>query len=174
MTNYEPITPEELTEEEKQEMHTTILENENDMIRGLLDAANDVDALTREIAIVRNGRTFFKFSVHPLTEDELNQIRKKYTKYAKNKRQGIKVAEEIDNAKYRASIIYNSTIPSDREKLWSNKQVWNQLERTGKFIINELDVIAAVLLPGEVDQIMDVIDDLNGFNGDELRSTAKN
>jgi len=38
-----------------------------------------------------------------------------------------------------------------------------------------LDVIDAVLLPGEKDRIMDIIDDVNGFNNEELKAeTAKN
>ena len=45
----------------------------------------------------------------------------------------------------------------------------------GICIINALDVIDAVLLPGEKDRIMDIIDDVNGFNNEELKAeTAKN
>lgn len=42
-------------------------------------------------------------------------------------------------------------------------------------IINALDVIDAVLLPGEKDRIMEIIDDVNGFNNEEVKAeTAKN
>ena len=46
-------------------------------------------------------------------------------------------------------MIYNATIAEDQEKLWDNKQVQEALRRRGKHIINALDVIDAVLLPGE-------------------------
>lgn len=63
----------------------------------------------------------------------------------------------------------------DKAKLWDNPAVKKGLEAKGICIINALDVIDAVLLPGEKDRIMDIIDDVNGFNNEELKAeTAKN
>lgn len=105
----------------------------------------------------------------------LKDIRKKYTKYTKNRRQGIRVADELDMPKYRASVIYNSTTEEDKAKLWDNPAVKKGLEAKGICIINALDVIDAVLLPGEKDRIMEIIDDVNGFNNEEVKAeTAKN
>ena len=105
----------------------------------------------------------------------LKDIRKKYTKYTKNRRQGIRVADELDMPKYRASVIYNSTTEEDKAKLWDNPDVKKGLEAKGICIINALDVIDAVLLPGEKDRIMEIIDDVNGFNNEEVKAeTAKN
>ena len=74
-----------------------------------------------------------------------------------------------------ASIIYNSTVEEDQAKLWDNPKVKKGLEAQGKTIINALDVIEAVLLPGEKDRIMDIIDDINGYNSEEVQTeTAKN
>lgn len=93
----------------------------------------------------------------------------------KNRRQGIRVADELDMPKYRASLIYNSTTEEDKAKLWDNPAVKKGLDAKGICIINALDVIDAVLLPGEKDRIMDIIDDVNGFNNEELKAeTAKN
>ena len=122
------------------------------------NAAND----TKKIEIIRNERKYFSFSIHSLTDEMLKDIRKKYTKYTKNRRQGIRVADELDMPKYRASVIYNSTTEEDKAKLWDNPAVKKGLEAKGICIINALDVIDAVLLPGEKDRIMEIIDDVNG------------
>ena len=104
----------ELTEEEKRE---TILANEDDYLEGLLAAADDAANDTKKIDIIRNERRYFSFSIHSLTDEMLKDIRKKYTKYTKNRRQGIRVADELDMPKYRASLIYNSTTEEDKAKL---------------------------------------------------------
>ena len=85
------------------------------------------------------------------------------------------MAGELDAAKYRSSVIYNSTVEEDKEKLWDNKKIWEGLRAQGKPIVNALDVIEAVLLPGEKDKIMEMIDELNGYDNEDLKiQTAKN
>ena len=171
MANKDFMDP-ELTEEEKRE---TILANEDDYLEGLLAAADNAANDTKKIEIIRNERKSFSFCIHSLTDEMLKDIRKKYTKYTKNRRQGIRVADELDMPKYRASVIYNSTTEEDKAKLWDNPDVKKGLEAKGICIINALDVIDAVLLPGEKDRIMEIIDDVNGFNNEEVKAeTAKN
>ena len=145
-----------------------------------MDAAENAEEETKKIEIVRNGKLYFVFSIHALADETLYEIRKKYTKYAKNKRTGTKVAEGVDNAKLRSSMIYNATIAEDQEKLWNNKQVQEAitsraLRRRGKHIINALDVIDAVLLPGEKENVLAVLDELSGYDTEETKvETAKN
>ena len=163
------------TEFEEKETREMIVERKEDFLEGLLEAAEDVDEETLQIDIIRNEKHYFSFSVHPLSEERLNAIRKKYTKYEKSRRAGIKVAGELDTAKYRSSVIYNSTVEEDKEKLWDNKKIWEGLRAQGKTIVNALDVIEAVLLPGEKDKIMEMIDELNGYDNENLKiQTAKN
>ena len=162
----------DMTEEQKEDLRNDILEHEDDYIAGLLDAAAYTEDEVKIIEIRRKGRLFFKFSIHPISEETLNEIRKKYTKYAKNRRQGIKIAEELDTPKYRASIIYNSTVDSDKAKLWDNPKVKKGLEQKGRLIVNALDVIEATLLPGEKDRIMDIIDEINGYNSEDVQTEA--
>ena len=169
------LNMENMTEEQKEEARKEMLNYEDDYLAGLLAAASYTEEEVKTIEIRRQNRLFFKFRIHPISEEEINDIRKKYTKYAKNRRQGIKVAEELDTPKYRASLIYNSTVEADQEKLWDNPKVKKGLEAQGKTIINALDVIEAVLLPGEKDRIMDVIDEINGYNSEEVQTEiAKN
>lgn len=151
MANKDFMDP-ELTEEEKEDM---IIKNEEDYLEGLLAAADDAANDIKKIDIIRNERKYFSFRIHSLSDEMLKDIRKKYTKYTKNRRQGIRVADELDLPKYRASLIYNSTTEEDQAKLWDNPAVKKGLEAKGICIINALDVIDAVLLPGEKDRIMD-------------------
>ena len=104
----------------------------------------------------------------------MQEIRKKYTRYEKNRKNGMIVSEELDVAKFRSSVIYNSTVEADKEKIWDNKQLWEGLRRQGKNIVNALDVIEAVLLQGEKERIMKALDQLCGYDEDALIETAKN
>ena len=166
----------DMTEAESDELLAAdMAANETDYLAGLLDAAEDADEETKEIVIVRNGKTYFSFSIHALPDETLYDIRKKYTKYVKNKRTGTKVAEGMDTARLRSSMIYHATITADQEKLWDNKQVHRALSQRGKHIINALDVIDAVLLPGEKENVLSVLDELSGYDSEEAKvETAKN
>ena len=166
----------DMTEAEADEaLKADMAANEVDYMAGLLNAEEDAEDLTKKIEIVSNGKTYFAFSIHSLPDETLYEIRKKYTKYVKNKRTGTKVAEGVDNAKLRSSMIYNATIAEDQEKLWDNKQVQEALRRRGKHIINALDVIDAVLLPGEKENVLTVLDELSGYDTEEAKvETAKN
>ncbi len=162
----------EMTTEEEQEFYR---DNEQSFLDSLLAAADYVTDEVKEIEIIRNKKTAFTFHVHTLSEEDVTGLRKKCTKYAKNKRNGVKVAEEIDTARYRSALIYHSTTEEDQKKIWDNKKLWKALEDKGRIIINGLDVINAMLLPGEKDRIIDALDDLNGYNSDvSEEETAKN
>ena len=53
-----------------------------------------------------------------------------------------------------------------------SKRAWKQKASVLSMLY---DVIDAVLLPGEKDRIMEIIDDVNGFNNEEVKAeTAKN
>jgi len=164
-----------LTEQEADEKKQVIRENEPDLLTALLDAA-DITEEAQQIDIIRGEKTLFSFKVHPLTEEQLGDIRKKYTKIEKNRRSGLRVPGELDTAKYRASLIYNSTVDEDKTKIWDNRKLWRGLESKGKVILNALDVIDAILLPGEKDRVLDIIDQINGYGSEDikLQEAAKN
>lgn len=171
----EIIADEENTEGISEEMKEELLNNEQDYLQGLLEAADFVEEETKTLQIVRHGKTLFSFRIRPLTDEETHDIRKKYTKYERNKRTGMKMATGMDQTKFRSSLIYNSTIEEDKERLWNNKEAQNALKRKGKHIINALDVIDSVLLPGEKDMILNEIDEISGYEKEEaLVETAKN
>lgn len=158
------VVEKEFTEEETKQH---VLQNENSLLEGLLAAADYAANETMTFDITRKGVKYFSFTVHPLSEETMFKIRKKYTKYIKNKRAGIKVAEEVDTAMFRCSVIYNSTIEHDKERIWDNKTLWEGLRKKGFVIVNALDVIEAVLLPGEKEMIMENLDKLGGYTSDD-------
>jgi len=169
--NEENIEEVELTEEETQ---TALKAKEDDFISGLLQAAEDGMTDFREFKVIRGGKFYFSFRLHGLTEQESKDCRNKYTKYVKNRALGTKFADEVDTVKYHSSLIYHATADEDRRRLWDNRMVWKGLEQQGKPIINALDVIENTLLAGEKDRAIDVINDLSGFNSDDIEQVQAN
>lgn len=152
---------------DEEETKQQLLERETDLLEGLLAAADYAMNEELTLDISRNGKTYFSFTVHPLSEDEIMQIRKKYTKKVKNRRTGIRVSDELDVAKFRCSLIYNSTIDGDKEKIWNNKELWEGLRKQGHVVVNALDVVEALLLPGEKERIIQELDALGGYESGE-------
>ena len=113
-------------EMDEETTQNTMRTYENDILGGLLAAANfknDEDEIV-PIEIARNGAVLLKFRIRPLSEDEYVKCREKHTRYVRNKQVGIKVPEDTDTAAYRSDLIYQATIDEDREKIWNNKEAW--------------------------------------------------
>lgn len=160
----------ELTEEETKNQ---IRLNEEDLIQGLIEAAGYVNDETQPIQITRNGKLFFEFSVRPLSEEEYDKCKKKWTKYVRNKQFGMKLPEETNNIKYRAALIHTATVEEDREKLWDNKKAWEALGNKGLQILSGLDVIEYCLKAGEKDRVLEIIDNISGYDSN-IEEVAKN
>ena len=128
---------------------------------------------TQHIEIIRDKKLYFAFDIRPLAEDEYDRCKKKWTKYVRNKQFGMKLPEETNNVKYRASLIHTATVEADRDKLWDNKKVWEALRAKGLQIMNGLDVIEYCLKAGEKDKVLECIDALSGYDSN-LEEVAKN
>ena len=161
-----------ITEEEREERRKILLANEDDMITNILRENTPEEETRAEITVPRGGKPYIIFTVHSLSSRMLDDIRRKYTKYEKSKNRGVRVANDVDSPSYRASLIYNSTIDEDKRKLWDNDRLKQGLTRQGKSIINALDVINTVLRPGEIDYIISILDQVNGFDTDEITATG--
>ena len=166
----ENIEERDFTEEE---MRNQMRLNEEDMIQGLIAAAGFSEEETKTIEIVRGGKMYFRFRIRPLSSEEYDNCRKKHTKYVRNKKLGMTMADETNRVKYQSAIIYQATVEEDRLKFWDNKQVWKALNAKKDHIMNGLDVIEDVLKAGEKDQILQEIDKLSGYE-DDLEETVKN
>lgn len=174
-SNAEENTSAKVTEIETSDEDTKALvrANEEDFIQGLIDAAGFAAEETQRIEIIRGGRLYFAFSIRPLSSEEYDKCRKKYTKYVRNKQLGMKMPEDTDRIKYQSAIIHKATIDADRENLWDNKKVWKALEDKGRQIMSGLDVIEYTLKAGEKDKILEAIDALSGYEAN-LEEVAKN
>lgn len=173
--NVPETKPTGLPEQEK------VIMSQEELLRGLLAAADfetDED-LIKPIEIRRNGRLYFQFNVHPLGEKELTRIRKQSTpRYANPAGAKLpKIEGDIRLDEYRSRKIYAATTDADKAKLWDNPQVKAGLRAKGKDIIEEWEIVDAVLLAGEKFKVSEVIDDISGYNDEdtvELEDYAKN
>jgi hypothetical protein len=135
--------------------------NEDNLLDGLLAAANykDDDDETVEIVINRKGKDLFSFRIHPLSEEDFNRCRKKCTKYAKNRAQGgVRIPEEVDTVRYRCMLIYEATVPADRAKIWDNKQLWR-----AKDLATGLEAVDSLLKAGEKNAVCERLDSISGY-----------
>lgn len=175
MENIEKNTPvvedADFTEEQT---NTQIRMFEGDFIQGLIAAADYKTEETQHVEIIRGGTLYFAFDIRALGEEEYNKCKTKWTKYVRNKQLGIKLPEDTNTVKYRSALIYQATTDADREKLWDNKKVWEALNNKGCQIMNGLDVIEYCLKSGEKDRVILAIDELSGYDSDNLEEVAKN
>lgn len=151
----------ETTTATEEELQAEARANEDDLLAGLLAAANykaDEDE-TVEIVIARGGRDLFSFRIHPLSEDDFNRCRKRCTKYVKSKSQaGIRVPEEVDTVRYRCMLIYEATVPEDRAKVWDNKKLWK-----AKDLATGIEAVDILLKAGEKNAICEKLDAISGY-----------
>lgn len=147
------------------EMSEETLENyEGDIVNALLESSNYLSDKSeyRKLSIPRKGKIMFSFTVRPLNDDE----------WAKCRRQNLKNRgkrnETLDNARFASQVIYTATIDEDRAKLWDNKAVWDKLN-----VVSGIDVINAVLKPGEKTAILEEINKICGYD-DDLDEIIKN
>ena len=161
----ETMVNKELSQEE-------ILLNENDILQGLIECGRAKDNADnyRKVQIKRDGAVKFEFRIRPISEDENQKCLRNAKKYAKKSYGQPKQAIETDRARYRSYLIYTATVDEDRAKTWDNRKAWDALN-----IITGPDMIDRVLLAGEKDRIIDLIDEISGFNDEtELEEEAKN
>ena len=98
----------------KEELIADAREHETSLLDGLLTAAGfkTAEDCIKKVVISRGGKDLFSFHIHPLSEEDYNACRKKFTKDVKSKVQGgIRVPEEVHAVNYRAALIYRATIP---------------------------------------------------------------
>lgn len=166
---------EKVREEEfsKEETQNQALAYEEDIIAGILAAARTGEDETKEIEIARGGKVVLRFRIRALDDEEYEKCKNKCTKYVRNKQLGMKMPEQTNNVRYRSMLIYQATIEEDRAKLWDNKKVWAALGQAGKPVVTGTDVIDAVLFAGEKSRVIDVIDQISGYDSN-LEEVIKN
>lgn len=147
-----------------------ILMSEGDILRGLIEAGTEKDneSTYRKIQIKRGGVLKFEFRIRPISEEESLACHDRATKFAPRKKGQPKREIETNSSKFRSWLIYTATVDEDRVKTWDNRKAQEALN-----ILQGVDMIDAVLLSGEKDRIIDVINEISGYD-DDLDETAKN
>lgn len=140
-----------------------ILMNEDELLSGLLQAASFKEDKNnqRKIQIKRNGGpALFEFYVRPISEEELQECRKKCTKKVPDPRgrQFPKIESDIDYVKLRSYKILMATVDKSNGKIWDNNSLKEKLG-----VLTAIDVIDTVLMGGEKDRICDIIDEISGY-----------
>lgn len=166
-----PEDMEPTTEPTAEETKATTRAIEDDLLAGLLAAANykDDEDETVEIVINRGGKDLFSFHIHPLGEEDFNRCRKRCTKYVKSKTHGgARIPEEVDTVRYRCMLIYEATVPEDRAKVWDNKKLWKARD-----LATGIEAVDALLKAGEKNAICEKLDTISGYELTE-EEVAKN
>jgi len=161
----------ETAEITKEEQIADARKNETTLLDGLLTAAGfkTSEECIKNVVISRGGKDLFSFHIHPLSEEDYNSCRKKFTKYVKSKVQGgIRVPEEVNAVDYRAELIFRATTPEDQEKVWCNKVLWKKLD-----LVTGYEAVNALLMAGEKEAILSLIDQISGYELSE-EDVAKN
>ena len=130
-------------------------EVESNIVDALLDAAayRTGDDKKRIVNIKRNGRTLFKFTIEPLTEDEWRKCRRQNTANKRN--------AELNDSRFLAQAIYEATVEEDKRRIWQNKEIWEKLN-----VATGTDVVNIVLTPGEKAKITEVLSEISGYDDD--------
>lgn len=156
--------------DEQEERQQEILMNENQLLTGLLELAKDkdVNAGARKVQIKRNGVIKLEFRVRPISEDESQECWHKATKFTPYKKNEPRKALDTNTTLFRSHLIYKATVDEDRAKTWDNRQLQEALQ-----VFQGVDVIDRVLLAGEKARVIDIIDEISGFD-DDLNEETKN
>ncbi len=141
-------------------------EAEYDIVKSLLEAASfhENEDSIEEVKIKRNGKYLFTVHLHPLSDDEVRQARKKATIYAKNPKgpKYPRIEKDFDDNLFHSWLIYLATTTEDREKIWGNPAVKNKYG-----LMQNVDTIDALLRWGDKVQMIEIVSRISGLDGDE-------
>lgn len=146
-----------------------VLANEDQLLTGLLEAAQFKSETRKTISIRRHGKELFSFRIRPLDETEIGECRKKAARYAPSPaNRNVRVEVDVDVVKLRSLEIYTATVEEDRARIWDNAKLKSKIN-----VINGVDVVDELLMSGEKDHVCDEIDTISGYNS-SLEEVAKN
>ena len=143
-----------------------------DLVQGLLEAANykEDKGSRQRIEVERDGKFLFAFTIRPLAEDELLNIRKLSAKYARNPagKNLPKIETDVNWPQFKSRKIYAATIEEDQKKIWNNPTIKEKFD-----LIEGWEAVDILLPGGWKNAVSDAIDQLSGYDVD-LTDYAKN
>lgn len=137
---------------------------EGNIVNAILGAAayRDKQNNRRLINIKRKGKLLFQFTIEPIDEDTWQKCRRKNT-FNRGKR-----TEEVNNSRFLAEAIFEATIDADKVRVWNNQEVWRQLG-----VASGIDVVNIVLTPAEKAKVIEILEDIGGYNDDDLEGMVR-
>lgn len=148
-------------------------QNEDIILRDIAGVLEAMDAKEdyETFKVKRRGKELFSFRVRGLTAEERERCRDDATKMVKNKRLGgIAIPADFDSAKFGSLLIVTATHPEDKKFLWDNKELMQKAN-----VLAPWQLVDKVLLSGEKDRIIELIEHLSGAeDDDDLEETLKN
>lgn len=162
---------------------------EEDLLDALTSAAEEVQEATQVIWIKRDNGKDFWFRVRAVGEEEDEELLKRNTVYQRDKRfANMPVMEDRKNWRYRSEKVVTATVAfcvpvsraedgtpnrfKDTDSLWESSELRKRLRRRdGQPLVDQVEVVDALLKPGEKDHVLEIIDKLSGI---DLEETAKN
>lgn len=141
-------------------------EAEFDLVKNLLAAAEfktAEDNIT-EVEIARNSAYLFTVHVHPLSDSDIRQARKKATVYMANP-QGKKlpkIEKEFNGTVFNSWMIYLATTEADQAKIWGNSALMHKYGLALPY--ESVDILLTV---GEKKRMVDVILEISGMDDEE-------
>lgn len=161
---------------EKENLVEVTSENETDLIKGLLKAADYKKEIVKTIEIKRGGKeALFSFQIRPLSADEVAECRHNATTFMPNPNNSKlpPIAKDVSEADFCASEIYAATVGNHGEKIWDNPQLRAGLQNAGHMVMTSIEIIKTILTSGELVRVSDVIDSISG-NDEIFVEYAKN
>lgn len=130
-----------------------MIQAETGIVEALIEAAAyKADMEQRKVVIRRNGKFLFSFRVTGIDEDVWRKCRRQ------NLLNRGKPNEELNGGRFLSQVIYEATVDEDKA-IWNNHAVWDKLGA-----VTGVDVVDAILLPGEKTRIAEILEDLSGYN----------
>lgn len=166
---------EEQGEEEKLNREERSLKTEPSFLEKLKARGKKGGRRQGKIEIVRpdesgEDEVVMIFHVQSLREAEYTKIRERNTSYERNQRLGgMRVPRNLDAVRFRSELIYEATVEADRKEFWDNRELCDIYN-----VMDGIDCVEAVLLAGEKDKVVTVIETLSGFTTEYDSEAVKN
>lgn len=158
---------------EKEKKDVTGLDNasnrkeaEYDLVKSLLEASDFrvAEENITEAEIKRAGKYLFSVHLHPISEPDARQARKKATTYMPNPngKRLPPIEKELNTSKFNSWLIYLATTEEDQQKIWGNPTIMEKFS-----LAQPVESIDVLLTLGEKRKLADLVTEISGMD-DEL------
>lgn len=146
-------------------------EAEYDLVKSLLEASEfrvSEENIT-EAEIKRAGKYLFSVHLHPISEPDARQARKKATTYMPNPngKRLPPIEKEMNTSKFNSWLIYLATTEEDQQKIWGNPAIMEKFS-----LAQPVESIDVLLTLGEKRKLADLVTEISGMDDEEDEETV--